>query len=102
MNHPVLRSDGQRVFSALADSTRCALLERLRDGESSASRLAKPLGISRQAVAKHLHVLAEAGLVRHWREGRETVFEIRLQGLAPAETYLKALLAAGDKAPATG
>lgn len=102
MNHPAFGSEAQRVFSALADSTRCALLERLRDGESSASRLAKPLGISRQAVAKHLHVLAEAGLVRYWREGRETVFEIRLQGLAPAEAYLKSLRAAGDKVPATG
>lgn len=102
MNHPAFGSDGQRVFSALADSTRCALLEKLRDGESSASKLAKPLGISRQAVAKHLHVLAEAGLVRHWRQGRETVFEIRLQGLVPGEAYLNALRAAGDKTPATG
>lgn len=102
MNHPAFGSDGQRVFSALADSTRCALLEKLRDGESSASKLAKPLGISRQAVAKHLHVLAEAGLVRHWRQGRETVFEIRLQGLVPGEAYLKSLRAAGDKTTATG
>ena len=61
------------VFGALADPTRRALLERLSaEGGATATELAASLPITRQAVAKHLAVLAGAGLVDARRQGRET------------------------------
>jgi DNA-binding transcriptional ArsR family regulator len=61
------------VFSALADPTRRNVLEEVAArGSATATELAVPLGISRQAVAKHLGVLADAGLVDGRRAGRET------------------------------
>ena len=60
------------VFAALADPTRLLLVERLRDEPScSTTQLAEGTGFTRQAVRKHLGVLAQAGLVRDRREGRE-------------------------------
>ncbi|MGH1562391.1 ArsR/SmtB family transcription factor [Mumia sp. DW29H23] len=61
-------------FAALGDETRWALLVRLGGGAASASTLAADLPISRQAVAKHLEVLREVGLVTSERYGREVRF----------------------------
>src|SRR4051794_30970642 len=61
------------VFAALADPTRRTVLEQVASrGSATATELAVPLGITRQAVAKHLGVLADAGLVDAQRAGRET------------------------------
>jgi DNA-binding transcriptional ArsR family regulator len=61
------------VFAALADPTRRTVLEEVASrGSATATELAAPLGITRQAVAKHLGVLADAGLVDARRAGRET------------------------------
>jgi DNA-binding transcriptional ArsR family regulator len=61
------------VFAALADPTRRTVLQEVaRRGSATATELAPPLAVTRQAVAKHLAVLAHAGLVDARREGRET------------------------------
>jgi DNA-binding transcriptional ArsR family regulator len=62
-----------RVFFALADSTRRSLLDRLytSDGQRL-GQLAEHFIMSRQAISKHLEVLDDAGLVTLRREGRET------------------------------
>jgi len=61
------------VFAALGDPTRRTVLQEVAArGSATATELAPPLGITRQAVAKHLAVLAEAGLVDAQRAGRET------------------------------
>jgi DNA-binding transcriptional ArsR family regulator len=62
-----------RVFSALADSTRRSLLDRLylNDGQR-VGQLAEGFAISRQAISKHLELLEDAGLIVTRREGRET------------------------------
>jgi DNA-binding transcriptional ArsR family regulator len=61
------------VFSALADPTRRSVLQEVASrGSATATELAVPLGITRQAVAKHLGVLSDAGLVDGQRAGRET------------------------------
>ena len=49
------------VFAALADTTRRAILARLRDGEATVNELAAPFPMSLQAVSKHLKVLERAG-----------------------------------------
>lgn len=59
------------VFAALADDTRWAILTELGRADLSASALATVVPVTRQAIAKHLTVLAEAGLVEPVRVGRE-------------------------------
>lgn len=59
-----------RVFSALADPTRRAIVVRLREGEASVSELAAPFEVSLPAVTKHLAVLERAGLLEHHKQGR--------------------------------
>ena len=59
-----------RTFAALSDPTRRAILDRLSRGEASLSELAGDFPVSIQAVAKHLKVLEDAGLVSRGREGQ--------------------------------
>lgn len=59
-----------RVFAALADPTRRAILGRLADGEATVGELAEPFDMSRPAVSKHLDVLERAGLVHRIPDGR--------------------------------
>lgn len=59
-----------RVFSALADPVRRAILSRLSEGDFLVSELAEPFDISLQAVSKHIQVLVRAGLVLQERTGR--------------------------------
>lgn len=56
-----------RVFAALADPTRRAILARLRSGEATVAELADAFPISQPAVSRHLRVLGEAGLVTRSR-----------------------------------
>ena len=73
--------DPSPVFAALGDSTRLALVRRLStEGALSVTALTEGTRISRQAVTKHLGVLARAGLVQSERQGRE-----RLWALAPGQ-----------------
>jgi DNA-binding transcriptional ArsR family regulator len=59
-----------RVFFALSDPVRRAILERLDAAPLLVSELAEPFAISLQAVSRHIQVLARAGLVRQARTGR--------------------------------
>ena len=52
-----------RIFSALADPTRRAILSRLAEGEATVTQLAAPHGISQPAISKHLKILEAAGLI---------------------------------------
>jgi DNA-binding transcriptional ArsR family regulator len=58
------------VFSALADPTRRAILERLMDGEVTVSELAQPFDMSLPAISKHLKVLERAGLIAKGRDAQ--------------------------------
>jgi DNA-binding transcriptional ArsR family regulator len=72
------------LFSALADPTRRAIFERLsRDGEQTVRTLTDRAGVSQPAVSKHLRLLKHAGLVRDRRDGRQTHYSAKPQGLAP-------------------
>src|SRR5450631_1936565 len=68
-----------RVFHALGDPTRRAIVKKLSEGPMSVSRLAEPLAISLAAVVQHLQVLEESGLVQTEKLGR-----VRTCGIAPA------------------
>jgi DNA-binding transcriptional ArsR family regulator len=58
------------TFSALADPTRRAILDRLADGECTVSELAEPFDMSLPAISKHLRVLEKAGLISQRREAQ--------------------------------
>lgn len=64
------------MFAALADETRWSILQALGEGDASASALAGRLPVSRQAIARHLAVLQEVGLVEPVRAGRELRFRV--------------------------
>lgn len=59
-----------RIFAALANPTRRAVLERLASGEATVGELGAPFKMSAPAITKHLHVLEDAGLVRREVNGR--------------------------------
>ena len=59
-----------RVFAALADPTRRAMVARLAAGDATVSELAAPYEVTIQAVSKHLRVLQDAGLVSRTRDAQ--------------------------------
>jgi len=78
------------VFAALGDETRLALVARLSsDGPLSITRLTAGSAVTRQAITKHLDVLATAGLVSDVRRGRERIWELELEQMEAARTYLE-------------
>src|SRR5437870_6679141 len=77
------------VFAALGDETRLSVLGRLCNGvPQSTSRLTAGTNLSRQAVTKHLRGLANAGVVRSVRVGRESLFALEPQPLEAIRNYL--------------
>ena len=86
------------VFACLADDSRRQVLDVLvRDGRASASAIAREVQISRQAVAKHLGLLAEAGLVTSGRSGREVLYTVRPEPLHEAARWLDRSANAWDR-----
>jgi DNA-binding transcriptional ArsR family regulator len=87
------------VFAALGDATRLSLLGRLSaDGPLSITRLSEGTGVTRQAIARHLYALGDAGLVRNARRGRERVWELDVKRLEKAKRYLDQIAAQWDAA----
>src|SRR5260370_40085673 len=77
------------VFAALGDATRLRVVARLCvDGPLSITRLSEGAPVTRQAITKHLHVLADAGLVRDHRHGRERIWELEPSRLELAHRCL--------------
>ncbi len=87
----------ERVFAALADPTRRELLSVLgARPPSTASTLAELLPVTRQAIIKHLAVLADCGLVDSHREGRSHLFTVRSTPLLEAAGWLHEVAAGWD------
>jgi DNA-binding transcriptional ArsR family regulator len=87
------------IFAALGDETRLRLVARLcADGPMSIARLTTGGSVSRQAVTKHLRVLAHAGLARSSRLGRERVWELAPEPLDTARHCLDGISAQWDAA----
>ncbi len=85
---PRLKVNIDRVFHALGDPTRRAIVERLSEGAMSASRLATPLDITVAAVVQHLQILEKSGLVRTTKVGRVRTCRIEPAGLSVAERWI--------------
>ena len=87
------------VFAALGDQTRLRLLARLGGGRPlSTARLTAGTRLTRQAVTKHLHVLAAAGLLRGSRRGRERLWKLEPAELLRARRSLERISLQWDRA----
>lgn len=78
-----------RLFHALGDATRRAMLDRLTERPHSVSGLAVPLGVTLTAVAQHLQVLEECGLVRTEKVGRVRTCRIHPEGFDRLERWVR-------------
>lgn len=88
-NAAVKFSEAAPVFAALGEATRLTLVGKLcTEGPLSIARLSEGTGVTRQAITKHLHTLAEAGLVHGTRAGRERIWELETRRLEKARRCL--------------
>ena len=78
-----------RLFHALGDPTRRAILDRVTERPMSVSALAEPLGITVTAVAQHLQVLEEVLLVQTEKQGRVRTCRIEPAGFDALERWIK-------------
>ena len=89
---PVVTKQGaddlDAVFGALADSTRRAILARLRAGEATVAELAGPFTISQPAVSRHLKVLESAGLISRTRRATAHLSHLQARPLREVTTWL--------------
>ncbi len=82
------RSDMDAVFGALADPTRRAILTRLSQGDATVNELAEPHDMSLAAVSRHVHVLADVGLMSRIREGKNIRCQLNAAPLREATSWL--------------
>ena len=83
------RTDGlDRTYSALADPTRRALLEALRNGPARITELAEPFSMTFAGVSRQIAVLERAGLLQRDVRGREHWLSVRPEGLAAAQRWI--------------
>jgi DNA-binding transcriptional ArsR family regulator len=79
-----------RVFQALGDPTRRAVVERLGSGPAATSELARDFQMALPSFAQHLDVLERAGLVRSHKQGRVRTYHLHQEQLAPVRDWLQA------------
>jgi ArsR family transcriptional regulator, cadmium/lead-responsive transcriptional repressor len=90
-------TEASTVFRALGDETRLEVLRLLGEqGGATATTLAQRLPITRQGVAKHIGVLADAGLVDGTARGRAVVYRVRADVMTDAAAWLERAGAAWD------
>jgi DNA-binding transcriptional ArsR family regulator len=77
------------IFTALADSTRRAILTRLAAGETSVTALAEPFAMSLPAISKHLKVLERAGLIARGRQAQWRPCRLEVRPLKDAADWLE-------------
>ena len=87
------------VFAALGEPTRLRVVARLSvEGPLSITLLSRNAKVTRQAITKHLHALAQAGLVRDRRHGRERIWQLEPERLEIAHQYLNQISQEWDAA----
>lgn len=79
----------EATFSALADPTRRAVLDLLRQGSQPAGRIAQAFPVSRPAISKHLRLLRRAHLVQQRREGRHRFYQLNPDPLRAVDSWLE-------------
>jgi DNA-binding transcriptional ArsR family regulator len=82
--------DLDRVFHALSDTTRRAIVERLVAGPATVSDLASPFAMTLSAIGQHIQLLESCGLVRTAKVGRTRQVQLSTETLARAEQWFTA------------
>jgi DNA-binding transcriptional ArsR family regulator len=77
-----------RIFRALADPSRRAILDRLTDGEANVAELVAAGRVTQSAVSQQLRILRDAGLVQQRRSGRNNYYTLRAAALLPVRDWL--------------
>jgi DNA-binding transcriptional ArsR family regulator len=77
-----------RLFQALADPTRRAVVERLGSGPAATSELARPFAMALPSFIQHLDVLERAGLVSSTKAGRVRTYQLTPEPLQAAESWM--------------
>lgn len=80
-----------RIFKALCDPKRLAILEQLRHGEQCACKLQEPLALTQSGLSYHMKILCESGLVLARQAGKWTHYRLSPEGQARAMERLLAL-----------
>jgi DNA-binding transcriptional ArsR family regulator len=88
MRHRSVTYSPEAIFGALADPTRRAVLDLLRQGSQPAGRIAQAFPISRPAISKHLRLLRRAHLVQERREGRHRLYQLNAEPLRAVVSWL--------------
>ena len=88
MRHRSVTYSPEVTFSVLADPTRRAVLDLLRQGSQPAGKIAQAFPISRPAISKHLRLLRRAHLVEERREGRNRFYQLNPEPLKAVDSWL--------------
>lgn len=84
--------DDARVFKALCDLKRLAILEQLRSGEKCACVLQEPMDLTQSGLSYHMKILCDSGIVTSRQEGKWTYYRLSVSGGAWAIERLRAIL----------
>lgn len=85
MSRPTASTD---IFQAIADPTRRALLDKLREGEQPVKQLAEPFQMSLPAISQHLQILCEVGLVQVKKAGRQRLYRLNPEPLKEVSEWI--------------
>ena len=89
MRHRMVTYSPEAAFHALADPTRRAVLDLLRQGSQPAGQIAQAFPVSRPAISKHLRLLRRAHLVSERRQGRHRYYHLNPEPLKAVDTWLE-------------
>ncbi len=89
MRHRSVTYSPETTFSALADPTRRAVLDLLRQGSQPAGQIAQAFPISRPAISRHLRLLRRAHLVQERRQGRNRFYHLNPEPLRAVDSWLE-------------
>lgn len=84
--------ENAKVFRALCDPKRLAILEQLRSGEKCACVLQEPMELTQSGLSYHMKILCESGIVQSRQEGKWTHYRLSQAGLERAMALLAALM----------
>ena len=84
--------ENAKVFRALCDPKRLAILEQLRSGEKCACVLQEPMELTQSGLSYHMKILSESGIVQSRQEGKWTHYRLSQAGLERAMALLASLM----------
>ena len=86
-----IHQEHAKIFKALCDAKRLAILEQLRSGEKCACKLQEPLDLTQSGLSSHMKILCDSGIVVSRQEGKWTHYRLSTSGRDYALELLKKL-----------